>query len=384
MTTQTILIVDDELAIQNIIRRLLSRRGFEVLTAGGAAEARQILEDESVAVDLIISDYVMPGEDGLSFLAQIRGSHPDIVRVLLTGFADVRTAVKAINEAHVQHFIVKPFEAAELLQVIGDLLPHQTPQSSASVPQASPEPGRAGPHGPEQTREWEPEEATPRSPESVGCREPEEQRHGRREPPNTLMRLRQAHPGIDEVRRNTQGFIVLPEDEQSYAAPRTTEYDSVKPVEAGSTGDPRVPPDAAHPAPCAAAKQPHREPTFLRNLKRDHPAITKVRRSTEGRILIDDDELEALWGLDEDHPARGDGRADPLPVPEPARKQPEPRVARERPEPKLSAPVDPRDGSLPLDDWQDPTNPARGTAGSSARPDSEIVFDDALLKLIGG
>src|SRR5438552_2077982 len=69
-------------------------------------------------VDLIISDYLMPEMDGISFLAEVKKRFPLIPRILLTGYADKENAIKAINNVGLYQYIEKPWDNADLRLVI--------------------------------------------------------------------------------------------------------------------------------------------------------------------------------------------------------------------------------------------------------------------------
>src|SRR3972149_4790196 len=107
---QTILIVDDEAPIRRSLQRLFAREHYRVLEAAGGQEALKIAD----AVDLIISDYVMPGGNGLALLTTMKKRHPHVVRMIMTGKADLQAVITAINEGHVYRFILKPWDNDEL------------------------------------------------------------------------------------------------------------------------------------------------------------------------------------------------------------------------------------------------------------------------------
>ena len=73
---------------------------------------------ENNTVDLVISDYVMPEMDGISFLAKVREMKPEIPRIILTGYADKENAIKAINEVGLFQYIEKPWNNDDLKIVI--------------------------------------------------------------------------------------------------------------------------------------------------------------------------------------------------------------------------------------------------------------------------
>jgi DNA-binding NtrC family response regulator len=108
----TILIVDDEAPIRRSLQRLFAREHYRVLEASGGQEALKIADTD--AVDLIISDYVMPDGNGLDLLTTMKKRHPRVVRMIMTGKADLQTVITAINEGHVYRFILKPWDNDDL------------------------------------------------------------------------------------------------------------------------------------------------------------------------------------------------------------------------------------------------------------------------------
>ena len=95
----TVLLVDDEESILNSLRRLLREQPYDVLLATSSEQALAIMAEKPV--DLIVSDARMPGMDGAALLARVYSLYPDTTRILLTGYADLETIVKAINQGHV-------------------------------------------------------------------------------------------------------------------------------------------------------------------------------------------------------------------------------------------------------------------------------------------
>lgn len=111
-----ILCVDDEPNVLEAFRRQL-RRHFEVVTAGGGPEGlRTIAENNGFAV--IVSDLRMPEMDGIQFLARVRERSPDSVRIMLTGNADVESAIKAVNEGDLFRFLTKPCPPEQLISTL--------------------------------------------------------------------------------------------------------------------------------------------------------------------------------------------------------------------------------------------------------------------------
>lgn len=109
----TVLCVDDEINILAALKRVLRGDGHVVLTATTGAEALEILE--RLPVDLVISDMRMPGMDGAQLLEQIHLRWPLVVRILLTGFADMDSTVAAINLGRIFRYVHKPWDEQDLL-----------------------------------------------------------------------------------------------------------------------------------------------------------------------------------------------------------------------------------------------------------------------------
>ncbi len=116
MVEDTILVVDDELPNLQKLQRTFVHR-YRVLAATSGAEAlKQIETNESVSV--IIADQRMPDMTGVEFLRRSLGSHPDAVRIILTGYTDVDVLMEAINVCKVFRYIVKPWDPPDLLMTV--------------------------------------------------------------------------------------------------------------------------------------------------------------------------------------------------------------------------------------------------------------------------
>ena len=112
----TILCVDDEPNILSALRRLFRAQGYEVLTEESAHAGLVVLESRQV--DLVISDMRMPEMDGVQFLEQARALRPDTLRLLLTGNADVRLILDAVNRGEIYRYITKPWDDHEMTLVV--------------------------------------------------------------------------------------------------------------------------------------------------------------------------------------------------------------------------------------------------------------------------
>jgi len=112
MIQYSILIVDDEPNVLNAFQRVLRREPYTLMTAQGGEEGLTLLEAREVS--LVISDYNMPGMNGLDFLKTVKQLYPHILAIMLTGQAEIQIAVQAINEAGVYKFIQKPWDDDDL------------------------------------------------------------------------------------------------------------------------------------------------------------------------------------------------------------------------------------------------------------------------------
>jgi len=112
MQKKRILIVDDDHSILKTLVRTLHDEDYEVLTAESAMEAKSVIESQKV--HLIISDVVMPNTSGTKLLAWVRLHHPDIIRTLFTGQADLNVVMRAVNEGEIYRFFIKPWDTVEL------------------------------------------------------------------------------------------------------------------------------------------------------------------------------------------------------------------------------------------------------------------------------
>lgn len=120
---RTVLCVDDEPHVLSALRRALRMPGLVVHIASGGPEALALLAQQPV--NLVISDMRMPGMNGTELLAQVQQRHPDIVRVVLTGQADLGDTIAAINRGSIFRYLQKPWDDVELRQVVAQGLERQ-------------------------------------------------------------------------------------------------------------------------------------------------------------------------------------------------------------------------------------------------------------------
>lgn len=116
MKSNTILVVDDERDILELLKETFEDAGYRVTTALNGMDALEIFERENP--DIILSDNRMPGISGIEFFEEVREKASDSVRILMTGYADLNIAIEAINRGWVYKFVTKPFKLEEILVTI--------------------------------------------------------------------------------------------------------------------------------------------------------------------------------------------------------------------------------------------------------------------------
>ncbi len=117
---EPILVVDDEKPILDSINRSLRKYPLEVVTAQSAGRAMELIEGGRFFPKLVISDQRMPEMSGVEFLSWMKENYPEVVRVLLTGYADLESAKQAINQGAIYKYLEKPWQEKELVGTIKD------------------------------------------------------------------------------------------------------------------------------------------------------------------------------------------------------------------------------------------------------------------------
>ena len=111
----TLLVVDDETDVCDSVHDLM-RREFNVLKAKSADEGLKLMRDNEVHI--IMTDQRMPKVTGVELLKSIRAGHPQAIRMLFTGYADLDSVIAAINQGHIFKFLKKPWQPEELEQAV--------------------------------------------------------------------------------------------------------------------------------------------------------------------------------------------------------------------------------------------------------------------------
>ncbi|MDF2570463.1 MAG: response regulator receiver protein [Sporomusa sp.] len=116
MRKNVILFVDDEVNILSALRRVVIDQEFEALFANSAQQALAIMKDKPVNV--LVTDMRMPQMDGLAMLKIVKQEHPEIVRIVLSGYTQLAQVLATINHGDIFKFITKPWEEEDLLTVL--------------------------------------------------------------------------------------------------------------------------------------------------------------------------------------------------------------------------------------------------------------------------
>jgi len=115
-----ILFVDDEENVLHAVKRVFLDENYTIFTAVSAAEGLALLDSNQVQV--VVSDYRMPGTDGVEFLREVNNRWPETVKILLSGYADITSIIAAINEGQIYKFIPKPWNDDDLRVSISNAL----------------------------------------------------------------------------------------------------------------------------------------------------------------------------------------------------------------------------------------------------------------------
>ncbi len=127
-----ILIIDDEKDIRIVLQQVLEREGHEVDVAPGASEGLELLEGHGA--DLVITDIIMPGIDGVATLGRIKESWPEVPVIVISGGGNVAPAsyepgaiatsayLASAERAGADCTLTKPFERKDLLDAVNNLL----------------------------------------------------------------------------------------------------------------------------------------------------------------------------------------------------------------------------------------------------------------------
>lgn len=117
--TYTLLIVDDDEGMRENLQELFESLGYRVLTAPNVAEALKAMEGASI--DLVLTDYKMPGPTGVELIEIARRKRPKLRAILMTAFGDSFTEIESVRRGAIG-YLNKPFEADEVAKFVHQIL----------------------------------------------------------------------------------------------------------------------------------------------------------------------------------------------------------------------------------------------------------------------
>ena len=127
-----ILLVDDEASILKALQRVLRAvpctaggRSFTLAVSAFSNPEEALEHARHEPCDLVLSDFRMPGMDGIELLKAIKAIQPDAARLILSGYADLNALLRAVNEVGIERFIAKPWNDYELIAAIAQALAHR-------------------------------------------------------------------------------------------------------------------------------------------------------------------------------------------------------------------------------------------------------------------
>ena len=118
---RVVLLIDDQSGLRRLVSRMLTRNGFGVIEAGGAKHGLEIIQRAAGAIDLVITDVVMPGMSGLDLAADLTRAHPALKVLYMSGYVD-SIAMQVIGERSPEAVLLKPFSEEDLLGRVNHLL----------------------------------------------------------------------------------------------------------------------------------------------------------------------------------------------------------------------------------------------------------------------
>jgi two-component system response regulator FlrC len=127
-----ILVVNDDVAMIECLRRGLKMKGFGVIEAINAEEAFQHLEDKDKHIDLVLTDYTMLGMNGIDLLKVIRIHYANLPVILMTAYDNKKKEVDSLCNP-CNGFLLKPFTLDKLLQEMEKVLSYRTPNADSSL-----------------------------------------------------------------------------------------------------------------------------------------------------------------------------------------------------------------------------------------------------------
>jgi two-component system, cell cycle sensor histidine kinase and response regulator CckA len=130
--TETVLIVENESAIRNLVQLALERHGYRILTAGSGADAIQASKNHSGPIHLLITDVVIPDMNGPEIAKQLAITRPGLCTLFMSGYMDDALSQHGLESGHID-FIQKPFSPRVLAQKVREILDRPHPPGVESA-----------------------------------------------------------------------------------------------------------------------------------------------------------------------------------------------------------------------------------------------------------
>jgi CheY-like chemotaxis protein len=122
MADQTVMLVEDEPSIRQLMRRMLEGHGYTMLEAKNGADALSVAEDHRQPIDLLLTDVVMPAMDGFELAIRFKLLHEETRVLFLSGHAEDSPEVRAGLRESSHAFLLKPFTRDKLRQKIAEVI----------------------------------------------------------------------------------------------------------------------------------------------------------------------------------------------------------------------------------------------------------------------
>jgi len=123
MSSERILVVDDELFVRELLLEFLSAQGYEVSLADSGEKAVELMQTQPA--DLVLVDLKMPGINGIEALKQIKKIAPDILAIIMTGYPTIESSIEALRHG-AYDYVIKPFKLDDLKSSIERALREHT------------------------------------------------------------------------------------------------------------------------------------------------------------------------------------------------------------------------------------------------------------------
>lgn len=129
---RTVMIVEDHRRFRTVLRRFLEVQGFTVLEAADGEEALLLATDHEEPIDLLLVDIVLPDSSGSNVAQHMRVSHPEVKLIYMSGHSETDTILRGGIQTEHTPFLAKPFEMAELMELIDRVLAEASEEAAGS------------------------------------------------------------------------------------------------------------------------------------------------------------------------------------------------------------------------------------------------------------